>query len=177
MNLFADDLRCAVAALHDGGAVADGGRFEHVELFAGESDEATCTDGLLLHEGDGLGTLDCHDGIDQVEGCVEAASEGVDFEYDVVRIFLEGVGDGAGAEVVHGGFHVAFELNPDGALLICSHSGGSCAIGRIQGAGIGRCRNGGIVCDGKVVELVETIDGGILRYVGEGKRYKQQEYG
>ena len=160
MNLFADDLRCAVAALHDGGAVADGGRFEHVELLAGEGDKAARTDGFLLHEGDGFGALDRHDGIDQVEGGVEAASEGVDFEYDVVRIFLEGVGDGAGAEIVHGRFHVAFELDPHGALLICSYSGGSCATDRIcsrichdgLSCGIDRCGRGGVCepeCGGK----------------------------
>ena len=133
LDFFADDLRCAVAALHDGGAVADSRCFEHVEFLTSECDEATCADGLLFHECDGGRTLDGHDGVDQVEGCVEAAAEGVDFEDDVVGVFLKRVVDGAGAEIVHGGFHVTFQLDPDCMLFAFGCFSGGVATGGIRG--------------------------------------------
>ena len=72
---------------------------------------------FLFHERDGGRALDGHNGVHQVEGGIEAAAEGVDFKDDVVRIFLESVIDGAGAEIVHGRLYVTFQLNPDCMLF------------------------------------------------------------
>ena len=99
------------------GAVANRCRFEHVELFTGKGDERACADGLLFHEGDCFRTLDRHDGIDEIEGCIEATTERVDLKDYVVGLLLDGFADGSRTEFVHGGVNVAFELDPDRLFL------------------------------------------------------------